>query len=263
MKREIILQFITNAVLQYIFLLALGVYFIPTEGPQGNGLYIYYIPFVNVFYDMVFDSVPTQEELNKMLDTLGLVSALLLSIVISMAFSVDFEEMDKARLRFDNVTSPYNAAASFEDILLEIATVLSISTYFLVGALSIVVLLIVSSSSGMESNGGNVEHRKIWWGWVRWVVLYSFASTLLGSIFALYSFNSISWIKFPDLYVERTNSPPRFPDFTGDSFYGLLRTGTIFYNVCPIVIAFTIISISKCAVGGVRIKEMKVTPLAK
>jgi hypothetical protein len=174
-----------------------------------------------------------------------------------MAFSVDYEEMEKARTRFNSL--PYNTTVSFKDLLHEVAVILSLSTYFLIGGLSIVVLLIVSAASGVESSGDS-EHREVWWKWIRWVVLYAFASTLLGAITAMHSFNNISWIKFPDLWVEANEIYPPFPDFSGDSFYGLLRTGTIFYNVIPIVIAFIIISISKCAVGSHRIHLQKVSP---
>ena len=90
---------------------------------------------------------------------------------------------------------------------------------------------------------------------MRWVVFYAFAATILASVFSLHAFNSIMWIKFPDLYVEEFAVFPAFPDFSGMSAYGMFRTGSIFYDTIPLVMALLVISLSKAMVGKEFINE--------
>ena len=51
------------------------------------------IPGVNTIHDLLFDVPPTPEQIKEMLNTLGLIGALLFSIAVALPTSLDFEEV--------------------------------------------------------------------------------------------------------------------------------------------------------------------------
>jgi hypothetical protein len=62
----------------------------------------YQIPVVNIFFDLLFDdSPPSNEQLKDMLNTFGLLAALLLTVAISIPASFDYDELDDALERFE------------------------------------------------------------------------------------------------------------------------------------------------------------------
>ena len=47
------------------------------------------IPFVNLFYDLIFDKAPTEEQAAALVNLLGIIGALLLSMAVALPTSVE------------------------------------------------------------------------------------------------------------------------------------------------------------------------------
>ena len=93
---------------------------------------------------------------------------------------------------------------SSEDILRELATFTTGATYSLGTGVWLTVLVLLTTSSGIESHDATSSHlRDLWWTYTRWCVLISVGSSLLGTIMTFFAFNRMVYIKYPDLYVEQ------------------------------------------------------------
>eukprot|EP00961_Rhodomonas_salina_P052099 699320-Rhodomonas_salina.2 len=70
--------------------------------------YLYQIPVVNIIYEGLFDtSPPSVEEVKEALNVMGLLSALLITVAMSIPGSVDYDELHEVVARFD--VHPYNS----------------------------------------------------------------------------------------------------------------------------------------------------------
>mmetsp|Transcript_15828 Transcript_15828/g.38535 ORF Transcript_15828/g.38535 Transcript_15828/m.38535 type:complete len:328 (+) Transcript_15828:70-1053(+) len=203
----------------------------------------YMVPLVNILYDVFMDEVPTAQQLYEMLSTVGLISALQLSMVMSLPLSFSFAELEATKVRFD--TEPYVSVYpnGFKDLLGSQVRFTSAATYMLGSSVACTVLLFTSSSSGIE-NAGSAPIRNTWWRYARLVVIFITFSAIMGTIFAFYAFNRSVFLKFPDLYVERTADGMLFPSLESSS-YGMYRSWASLYLAFSFAICSVILSYAK------------------
>ncbi len=125
------------------------------HGKNPNDQSIWYkIPFVNMFFDMFFDSVPTQDELTSLLEQIGVLSALLLTVAMAIPMSFDFGELEDARLRFKNTTGYKDSLGKggFKHAYTELIQNTAIASYSFAISVTLTVFIYASSSSGIETN---------------------------------------------------------------------------------------------------------------
>ena len=210
---------------------------------------LYKIPFINMFYDMFFDSVPTQDELTNLLEQIGVLSALLLTVAMAIPMSISFEEIYAARERFS--ITPYNASVPFEQAYRELFQCTAIATYSFAIAVTLTVMIYASSASGLETNFGDPddnensqrdfgrELRRIWWTKMRYVVLLCTLSSLIGCASLTIAYNRLCYFKFIDFFVEKEKKA--FGIMTPDSSFSFFRT---FGFVCAVMLISSLALIS-------------------
>ncbi len=192
----------------------------------------YKVPFANMFFDMFFDSVPTEGELTSLLEQIGVLSALLLTVAMAIPMSISFDELTDARERFS--IAPYNASVSFESSYKELFQGTAIATYSFAIAVTLTVMIYASSASGLETNFGDPKDpenptnvvskklRKLWWNKMRYVVLLCTLSSLAGCASLTIAYNRLCYFKFLDYFVEKEKKA--FGIMTPNSTFSFFRT---------------------------------------
>jgi hypothetical protein len=67
------------------------------------------IPFVNLFYDLIFDKAPTEEQAAALVNLLGIIGALLLSMAVALPTSVESAPARNVGRRWDRALGPARA----------------------------------------------------------------------------------------------------------------------------------------------------------
>ena len=68
------------------------------------------IPFVNLFYDLIFDKAPTEEQAAALVNLLGIMGALLLSMAVALPTSVESAPARNVGRRSDRRTGARTGA---------------------------------------------------------------------------------------------------------------------------------------------------------
>jgi hypothetical protein len=189
-----------------------------------------WFPIINLVYDFLFDVVPPAESVEKILNVLGLVTALMLGVVLTIPASVNHAELAEANSNFNNnlmfnytdagdpATFPvwYNSKelAGFvgtardtpgdPTILNKFGGVYSSRlAYFTAGSvgaftsalLSIVLVYFFLAAGDWDDGGHNFGE---WWQLVKWLVLQQFIATAVGIVLFFITLSVLMDIKFPD-----------------------------------------------------------------
>jgi len=198
------------------------------------------IPIVNVLYDALFPA-PSPARLRGLLDIVGMLAALMLSVVVSVSMNVDFYEFEQAKQRF-NVT-PYNSVTTFDELLQEVTGYYTASTYCL-GA-TVFLVVVVVASEGLETTCKSFVLRNEWWnpcGFL--IVLGIILQCVFGIAFAVFGYNRMFYIKYPDIWVEQHANGVRWPSLYG-STYGATTSWATFHMTPSLVVAIVLISVGK------------------
>jgi len=227
---------------------------IEEDGAEENSV-LMRVPIINMFYDAFVKEPPTPALVRTALDTMGILSALMLTVVVSSSMNVTFDEMEEVRARFSNST-PYHSIGNFDAILQEVTGYATAALYCLGGTVVMVVVQIMFE--GVESSCQSRTLRELWWYPYGLILL---AMTTLqcfaGCSMAAFAYNRMVMVKYPDL-LERENKGFLFPSLYG-SAYGAARSWALLHLVPSIVVTIMIISLSKGAMakhivqeGGIR-----------
>ena len=212
-----------------------------------SAVFWYKIPVINIVYDIIFDETPSHAKLTEMLNNVGLLSALFLTIAMAIPMSVSFDEIQAARQRYS--TYPYNGFMTEDRVLRELATFTSGSTYCLGTGVWLTVIILFTTSAGVESEEDTAAHiRDLWWSYTRWIVLVILGSSLLGTIFTFFAFNRMIYIKYPDIYIEQ-NGRLDFPAIRS-STYGVVLSFTLLYQNVVVGLCVALVSYSKYRIAN-------------
>ena len=69
--------------------------------------YIYYVPFINIIYDILRGTTPDFDTIKTLIETNGVVSALIFSISMAAPFSMTYDDWDTVYDLFDTEDGPY------------------------------------------------------------------------------------------------------------------------------------------------------------
>jgi len=183
------------------------------------------VPVVNLIHDLAFDSTPTPEQIKDLLNTFGLIVALLFSMAIALPASFDFDEVQDAIARMSEEDTRYDGAyhaltedrAFYEEgawgwwldcskqisrccCLLGSALLVIIATYVFVGSTSF------KGPDGMFSP----KLLYVYWRVIRIIIFYVMVVLGQGVVSLFSAIQGIYLMKFPDLYIEEHHKHPRF-----------------------------------------------------
>lgn len=128
--------------------------------------YAEFIPLVNVFYDFFFDEAPTVETMKETLNLIGVMGALIFTVVIAVPLSFDYDTYE-AMLERWAVGGVYGNCwvdGYFEMEYFVLVTSISIAFAFTTVVLVIFVYVILANTR-MDT----LAARTAWWRWVRWL----------------------------------------------------------------------------------------------
>ena len=231
------------------------------------------MPLVNLGYDMFFGEPPEPQQLEKMLNVISLVGALLLAAVVAVPSGVDFNELQTAYKRglvtnftewsFCSHQSPeltvvdhcrmlahqHNGYAIDDTYFWYVigfgpwcsVTLLVLSTSLLMD----VVLLLCYSATSFKLNG-SFSHAlfKVWWRYARWVFMASFLLLVAGIAAFFFVMHRLLMIKVPDLWMEARNQSDYaygpFASTMSGYFYGIwIGIGIWFMGIIGLSTALT------------------------
>jgi len=191
------------------------------------------VPIINLLVDMLGGwNPPPFEALKGAMEAIGLLSALLLTVVMSFPGSVSFDELEAVQERFNN--EPYNAFKNHKTggdthagsrILNQFAANCITSSMLLGSSVIVAVcLLIFTHTTGCRYYTDNYAAYTKWYQWARWVVFWCFVSMVIGIITCFTAFRGLVHIKFVDLYIE-TREEDKQGELSGaDSPYNYVYT---------------------------------------
>lgn len=165
------------------------------------------VPILNVFTMFLSESL-NSKDVEKILNTLALLNALVLSLVITLCSSVDYAEFEKADLRVAKdpdycwqAQSRYGAceltglALSRQFHECAIYSVISLSLS-LISSVYIIVVLGITAGEDDEK----FEHKVTFWiDWFRIPILFCVLASINGIVFFFATFKFLLSIKFPDV----------------------------------------------------------------
>ena len=136
-------------------------------------------PLINVFFDLLFDLPPTPDQLKESLNLIGLIAALLLTMVGAAPYTgTDYAAHIKE----------VNSTRVFDKFV--ITTTMS---YAGLGAalFGVVAMLLFMGHTSFRGPDGQNSHKllAVWWRWARWMFLYIFL-VMVASIVVAYNANS-------------------------------------------------------------------------
>eukprot|EP00854_Cymbomonas_tetramitiformis_P021161 gene21161-25414_t len=177
--------------------------FVPTEMP----LKWYDIwPFFNLFHALLRYDAPSYENLERALNVLALVDALMLSVVITIPTAFSFEEVEQIDRRFSEGAYHNFFKGNFEYAFVrsfsgKVNYACTMSICYLSSSLLCVILLYFFSAF-VEDIFGNRECFDHWWFYNRFSVLFALVSCIVGCAQSVIVYYMIVEAKFPDLYLE-------------------------------------------------------------
>mmetsp|Transcript_26617 Transcript_26617/g.26861 ORF Transcript_26617/g.26861 Transcript_26617/m.26861 type:complete len:352 (+) Transcript_26617:89-1144(+) len=174
-------------------------------------------PVLNLLYSALIDDSADIGGVKEALNVFAIVNALLLGVVAAIPFSVSFNELTEADLRFRttlkrspqaNVTwgSYYydlytlkhaESDPNFEYNAPSVYVMSEASEAFIMLSISLLAVIIVY----LHIVFCDLENEKkftAWWGYFKWGVCLILLTTLYGVVRFIGSLNAILWIKFPD-----------------------------------------------------------------
>jgi len=222
------------------------------------------IPVLNLAYDVLGDKMPPSvTELNVVLNLMGLLAALLLTVSIALPGAVSYEELEAVRARFNNPNSSYSGIHKMSnDAGIDSLAYYTLTSTNLLGSSLIVTLfmLITLSATGGRCKEFYKPYLK-WWSYARWVFAWAFTTLVYGAYCCFQAFNWIFSIKFPDRYVEEhPGSDYRHDQGTYSSFGFCAIMSAVFPGIMSIVAIFLLGVANSAMFIKAQVIDKKVAP---
>ena len=186
--------------------------------------FVRYVPVVNMFYDLLFDATPSPDSIKELLNLVGLIDALMLSIAIGYLTAVEYDELVELDERFmdlpeGNSTGYYDSyygedtvgGLQFNHVRgapsteYAIACIKSISFLFASLSLSLMAYTdLVNKDFNGETAAKTEELVTAWWRYARIGVFLSVLGTVAGVTICMGFCIYFITAKFPDYHLEKT-----------------------------------------------------------
>jgi len=209
------------------------------------------IPVVNLVYDVLGDRLPpSSAELKEVLNLMGLLGALMLTISMALPGTISYEELKSTQERFNNASSAYSGIPdmSNNNAIDSLVYYTTVSTNLLGASLVATLLMLVNlSATGGRCREFYKPYVK-WWSYARWVFTWAFATLVYGTYSCFQVFNWLMGIKFPDRYVEEhPGSSYKWGIGTYSSFGFVGMMSTIFPAITGLLVTTVLLGIANSA----------------
>lgn len=217
------------------------------EGRSWFTVIVQDVPAINLVYDLLFDSVPTENGLKDALNLLGLVDALLLGLIISVMTSISYDELIAADLRFTDPESDPNgyyklfksnkfwpAAEAFGSPSSAFAygSFLSVTLMF-VALMTVILTFLDFTNKNFEGKTKRESNQlfESWWYFARFVVFSALFETIYGTvIMANSTLIPLLAVKYPDYYVAAYGKLKQLQKYPFGEFSNIAASVFILYG---------------------------------
>ena len=144
----------------------------------------YFIPIINIFYDMFSEDSPPLAHMNDALNNMMLICTLMLSFDMSLITSVDYgdatEIIHRCSFNLTNGTGCWNSGDG-EYILNKFFWYGNVSVCLLGACLgTTLILAAVMTTTGEEADYQSARPGKVWWAYARWVYAWIVLTLVVG-----------------------------------------------------------------------------------
>lgn len=170
---------------------------------------LYYVPGINFFVEIFFDETPPLDSIKVILELMGVMGALLFSLIVSVVVSIDYDRYEQAKERWDtgvysncfrdvkwpNGISPGQGMIEWFANHIYEAMRASFCSFILV-----IFIYMLLYSSNLDSK----EERDVWWMWIKWTVLLSLVLIVLALVDLFLALQNLLEWSFPNQdFVEK------------------------------------------------------------
>ena len=168
------------------------------------------VPFINFFYDALFDTTPDPESIVALLNLVALINGLLIAIACSLVTSVDFDEMEQADLRWTNATATstsyyFDLFTSHSNYIIQ-SEVYTPSVQFsrlsTLGCGFIFMSLLSAVICYMDMLGKDFSNLSFssWWVFGKWAILMTVSWLIIGTFCFINAYGVLAVIKIPESF---------------------------------------------------------------
>ena len=162
------------------------------------------IPVLNIFYVFLFDGAPEEKEVRDILNTMILLSALIVTVVVSYVTSFEVDEIGNWKSTFQEGGIYYCLGETvFEEwyswFIRDSCNAIGYSSAC---CLSLVMFYIVSSNLEFNIEDYGFETYHNWWRYARWIICCSVIGLILSLLYMFYAIMDLYIIKFPDQTIK-------------------------------------------------------------
>ena len=166
-----------------------------------------WFPLVNLGYEFLFDEPPSFEALEKTLNLLGLVDALLLTIAVAIPTSFDDEEIERVNEKFasggewkffnEHLKAADELGGLYSNRLLMnwSHAINSLSVSFI----SVILTYVILANTFIVENPVIM---RAWWKYVRWVITAQIFFTTMGFVYTGFVGLVSVEMKYPDPHIR-------------------------------------------------------------
>lgn len=145
-----------------------------------TGSFIYKIWFINIAYDLLsFGVTPSVDTMKGLIDTSGIMAALILSCTIGLPLALSSEEWEEIFKKFDDPSGLYYDCKISGQFLVEVFTHNSYLGVYCVFS-SLLIIIILTAQYYMTEIQYSGELRKQWWIITKYLLLTSYILLVAG-----------------------------------------------------------------------------------
>ena len=159
----------------------------------------YYVPFVNVIYEVFFDSPPDNEMIKEILNLFGIMGALLFSLVVSIYIGMDPEKIETMKKAWDD-DGDYNMCMGYDGNYLVDRFALNMSMSQNLSFLSFVMIMIVYMLFCTTEFEVDTD-KASWWFWIKYVVFGCFLLIVFSVLLLFAGLQNFTLLTYPNAYA--------------------------------------------------------------
>lgn len=180
--------------------------------------YVYLVPLLNIVYDLLGGAEPDFQTIKSLIETNGVVSALIFSICMATPSFMTYEDWDKVSELFDDEDGPYyECSFSFNFLVSTYTAERNRSILYVLLAL-IITLLIAIEINASELEKGDFEMLSSWWSVNRFLIFSVFVLMILGIAAMIRALVYHTIMTTPNPYVMQ-NGCDTYTDVVADGGY--------------------------------------------
>lgn len=162
---------------------------------------LYYVPVINVVYEIFFDEPPDSDNIKEILNLFGIMGALLFTLIVAFYGALDPGRLNEMTPKWEE-GGPYYLCMGFTGELLTKSLVLNIGfsqNLSFVSFISTMLAYALFCTTDFEKD----SDKAYWWYWVKFTVFGDFVLIVMSIVFLFAGLQNFTLLCFPDAYAAQ------------------------------------------------------------